>query len=155
MPTVKLEMHSSIFQRDCTKECNRPSRHNRTQPIPFFHSVTYNWVLIKPIPRTCHAFQAEAKKALKQINLKKSMTQRSQYAVLLTGELGSHGGNPQVVVKSTMVHYCEELMGVVVFAKVQGQVKFESPRTRRVCRLSYFASPRTFVKTTTPITFSQ
>ena len=29
-----------------------------------------------------------------------------------------------------MVHYCKKLMGVVVFAKVQGQVKFESPRTR-------------------------
>ena len=54
-----------------------------------------------------------------------------------------------------MVHYCEELMGVVVFAKVQGQVKFESPRTRRVRGLSDFASPRTFVKTTTPINFSQ
>jgi len=39
-------------------------------------------------------------------------------------------------------------MGVVVFAKVQGQVKFESPRTRRVRGLSYFANPRTFVKTT-------
>ena len=54
-----------------------------------------------------------------------------------------------------MVHYCEELMGVVVFAKVQGQVKFESPRTRRVRGLSDFASPRTFVKTTTPINSSQ
>ena len=40
-----------------------------------------------------------------------------------------------------MVQYCEKLMGVVVFAKVQGQVKF--------------ASPRTFVKTTTPINSSQ
>ena len=28
-----------------------------------------------------------------------------------------------------MVHYCVQLMGVVVFAKVQGQVKFENPRT--------------------------
>ena len=26
---------------------------------------------------------------------------------------------------STMLHYCEKLMGVVVFAKGQGQVKFE------------------------------
>ena len=50
-----------------------------------------------------------------------------------------------------MVHYCEKLMGVVVFAKVQGQVKFENPRTRRVRGLSDFASPRTLVKTTTPI----
>ena len=50
-----------------------------------------------------------------------------------------------------MVHYCEKLIGVVVFAKVQGQVKFESPRTRRVRGLSDFASPMTFVKTTTPI----
>ena len=56
---------------------------------------------------------------------------------------------------ATLVHYCEKLMGVVVFAKVQGQVKFESPRTRRVRGLSDFASPRTFVKTTTPINFSQ
>ena len=56
---------------------------------------------------------------------------------------------------TVLVHYCEELMGVVVFAKVQGQVKFESPRTRRVRGLSYFASPRTFVKTTTPINSSQ
>ena len=39
------------------------------------------------------------------------------------------------------VHYCEKLMGVLVFAKVQGQVKFESPRT--------------FVKTPTPINFLQ
>ena len=31
----------------------------------------------------------------------------------------------------TMEHYCKKLMGVVVFAKVQGQVKFECPRTRR------------------------
>ena len=31
----------------------------------------------------------------------------------------------------TMEHYCKNLMGVVVFAKVQGQVKFECPRTRR------------------------
>ena len=40
-----------------------------------------------------------------------------------------------------MVHYCEKLMGVVVFARVQGQVKFESPQT--------------FVKTTIPISSSQ
>ena len=40
-----------------------------------------------------------------------------------------------------VVHYCKELMGVVVFAKVQG--------------LSDFASPWTFVKTTTPINSSQ
>ena len=53
----------------------------------------------------------------------------------------------------TLVHYCEELMGAVVFAKVQGQVKFRSPRTRRVRGLSDFASPQTFVKTTTPINF--
>ena len=58
-------------------------------------------------------------------------------------------------VSTVMVHYCEKLMGVVVFAKVQGQVKFESPRTRRVRGLSDFASPRTFVKTTTPINSSQ
>ena len=31
-----------------------------------------------------------------------------------------------------MVHYCEKLMGVVVFAKVQGPVKSENPRTRRL-----------------------
>ena len=55
----------------------------------------------------------------------------------------------------TLVHYCKELMGVVVFAKVQGQVKFESARTRRVRGLSDFASPRTFVKTTTPIYISR
>ena len=42
-------------------------------------------------------------------------------------------------------------MGVVVFAKVQEQVKFESPRTRRVRGLSDFANSQTFVKTTTPI----
>ena len=64
----------------------------------------------------------------------------------------SHFANYKVGV---LVHYCEKLMGVVVFAKVQGQVKFESPRTRRVRGLSDFASPRTFVKTTTPINFSQ
>ena len=33
-----------------------------------------------------------------------------------------------------LVHYCEKLMGVIVFAKVQGQVKFESPRTFRLCK---------------------
>ena len=37
---------------------------------------------------------------------------------------------------SGMVHYFEKLMGVVVFAKVQGQVKFENPRTRRFRGLS-------------------
>ena len=42
-------------------------------------------------------------------------------------------------------------MGVVVLAKVQGQLKFESPRTQSVHRLSDFASPQTFLKTTTPI----
>ena len=42
-------------------------------------------------------------------------------------------------------------MGVVVFAKVQGLVKYESPRTRRVRGFYNFASPRTFVKTTAPI----
>ena len=37
-------------------------------------------------------------------------------------------------------HYCEKLMGVVVFfAKVQGQVMFESLRTQRVRGLSDFA----------------
>ena len=46
-------------------------------------------------------------------------------------------------------------MEVEVFAKVQGQVKFESPWTRRVRGLSEFASPQTFVKTTTPIKSSQ
>ena len=40
-----------------------------------------------------------------------------------------------------MVHYFEKLTGVVVFAKVQGQVNFESPRALRVCGLSNFASP--------------
>ena len=29
-----------------------------------------------------------------------------------------------------MVYYSEKLTGVAVFAKVQGQLKFESPRTR-------------------------
>jgi hypothetical protein len=42
-------------------------------------------------------------------------------------------------------------MGVVVFAKVQGLVKSESTRTRRVRGLYDFASPRTFVKTTAPV----
>ena len=32
----------------------------------------------------------------------------------------------------TVVHYREIKMGVVVFAKVQGLLKFESPRTKRV-----------------------
>ena len=36
--------------------------------------------------------------------------------------------------KITVKHYCEKLMGVVVFAKVQGQVKFEGPRTFRLCK---------------------
>ena len=72
-----------------------------------------------------------------------------------------HGDDPGTVkycakfFEWTMVHYCEKLMGVLVFAKVQGQVKFESPRTRRVRGLSDFASLRTFVKTTTPINSSQ
>ena len=35
-----------------------------------------------------------------------------------------------------LVHQCEKLMGVVVFAKIQGHVKFESPRTQRVHGLS-------------------
>ena len=50
-----------------------------------------------------------------------------------------------------VVHYWEKLMGVVVFAKVQEQVKFASPRTWRVRGLSDFASPWTYVKITTPI----
>ena len=63
---------------------------------------------------------------------------------------------PPTTVESIMVCYFKKLMGVeVVFAKAQGQVKFESPRTRRVRGLSDFTSPRTFVKTTTPINFSQ
>ena len=43
---------------------------------------------------------------------------------------------PKIQVINTMVHYCEKLMGVVVFAKVQGQVKVESPRALK--------GPRTF-----------
>ena len=54
-----------------------------------------------------------------------------------------------------MENYCEKLMGVVVFEKVQGQVKFESPMDRRVRRLSDFASPQNFVKATTLINSSQ
>ena len=67
--------------------------------------------------------------------------------LVMTSVRGKHCQRPIAV----MVHYCEKLMGVVVFAKVQGQIKFESPRTRRVRGLSDFASLRTFVKTTTPI----
>ena len=42
----------------------------------------------------------------------------------------------------------EHNMGVVVFAKVQGLVKSESPRTQRVHVICDFESPRTFLKTT-------
>ena len=42
----------------------------------------------------------------------------------------------------TMVHYCKKLMGVVVFAKVQGQVKFESLRTRHFSARTYFLDTR-------------
>ena len=42
-------------------------------------------------------------------------------------------------------------MGVVVFTKVLGHAKSQSPRTLRVLGLSDFTSPRTFAKTTTPI----
>ena len=45
--------------------------------------------------------------------------------------------------RAAVVHYCKKLMGVVVFAKVQGQVRV------------HFASPRTFVKTNTPFNSSQ
>ena len=37
-----------------------------------------------------------------------------------------------------MSHYLKTVLAVVVFAKVQGLVMFESPRTRRVRRLSDF-----------------
>jgi len=70
-------------------------------------------------------------------------------------EIHSQNTKPSSGKNQVVLHYCEKLMGVVGFAKVQGQVKFESPRTRRVRRLSDFASPRTFVKTTTPINSSQ
>jgi len=53
--------------------------------------------------------------------------------------------------RSSMVRYYKKLMGVVALAKVQRQVKFESPRTGKVRGLSDFSSPRTFAKTTTPI----
>ena len=48
-----------------------------------------------------------------------------------------------------MVHYFEKLMGVVVFAMVQEQVKFEGPRT---LGLLNFVSQRTFVKLLLQIT---
>ena len=46
-------------------------------------------------------------------------------------------------------YYCEELMGVVVFTKVQGLAKSESPRTPWVIGLSNFSCPWTFANTTT------
>ena len=46
-------------------------------------------------------------------------------------------------------------MGVVVFTKVLGHAKSQSPRTLRVLGLSDFTSPWTFAKTTTPIYISR
>ena len=46
-------------------------------------------------------------------------------------------------------------MGVVVFTKVLGHAKSQSPRTLRVLGLSDFNSPWTFAKTTTPIYISR
>ena len=56
-------------------------------------------------------------------------------------EIHSQNTKPSSGKNQVMLHYCEKLMGVVGFAKVQRQVKF--------------ASLRTFVKTTTPINSSQ
>ena len=44
-------------------------------------------------------------------------------------------------------------MGVVVFTKVLGHAKSQSPRTLRVLGLSDFTSPWTFAKTTTLVFF--
>ena len=44
-----------------------------------------------------------------------------------------------------MVHYCEKLMGVVVFAKVQGQVKFASPKTFVLLPLTLCSNNRAMI----------
>ena len=46
-------------------------------------------------------------------------------------------------------HYLKTVLAIVLFAKVQGVVMLENPRTRRVRGLSDFTSPMTFVKNTT------
>ena len=58
-----------------------------------------------------------------------------------TGQLRLHGHLPRIAVESIMVQYCEKLMGVVVFAKAQGQVQFESSWTLPVLGLSDFTGP--------------
>ena len=55
---------------------------------------------------------------------------------------------PTTAVESIMVCYFKKLMGVVVFAKAQGQVQFESSWTLPVLGLYDFTSLRTFVETT-------
>ena len=45
----------------------------------------------------------------------------------------------------------QRVNGIVVFTKVHGLAKSESPRTLRVLGLSNFTCPWTFAKTNTPI----
>ena len=54
----------------------------------------------------------------------------------------------KAVSTEVMSHYLKTVLVVVLFAKVQGVVMFESPSTSRVRGLSDFTSPRTFVKRT-------
>ena len=45
------------------------------------------------------------------------------------GQLRLHGHLLGIAVESIMLHYCEKLMGVVVFANDQGQLQFEGSWT--------------------------
>ena len=58
---------------------------------------------------------------------------------------------PRIVVESIMVRYFKNIMGVVVFAKAQGQVQLESSWTLPFLGLLDFTGLRTLVKTNTPI----
>ena len=49
-------------------------------------------------------------------------------------------------------YYLKTVLAVVLFTKVLGLVKSESPQTLRVLGLSNIASPRTFAKSTTDMT---